>query len=392
VRVLTKRRFLEEVVSEGRQRTAAEVVHLVLDADGGIVLRWAGDQGSRFRVTDSCPHCATLEAVAALASVLPLDRPPVTSYEAVLRADRRPHLVFARPGWGFRWHGSCTAEDGDPHSDADCDRHSRFESLFPLPAEVLSLYGTPDAAESDVRGRLAIARGLLAGAAEVAGDRAGPAAALTFLRNQALLGLPVVGVDSAVIALRPGGRVPPECPRRLMPGVPYPDGLCLVPDPALTRRLPFYADSVEVITAAPMRTVRLPAGTSRLGGGAALLCQARRALGVLSVPSRDKPAGHWEAEAELHIFEFDLLRAVAGQAYEEAVSSFRDVMLRERHMLKAPERVLSRSQRAALSRAFGGAEKWEVRLWAERAHQNAVLNVIGGRHPYAEYLRLLAAG
>nr|WP_296073805.1 hypothetical protein [uncultured Actinoplanes sp.] len=390
MRVLTKRRFLDEIVSAARRRTAADVLHLA-PGSGGVVVRWEEPgvgQPVPYRVTDDCPHCAILEAVAAVLPPDDLRR----QYEAVLRTGRRPHLVLARPGRDSPWRGSCAAQDGDPHADADCDRHSRFASLFPLPAEVLSLYGTPQEAEVDVRGRLATARGLLAAAAEVAGDRAAAAATLAFLRTRALLGLPVAGVDSAVIALRPAGRVPPESPLRLRPGVPYPDGLCLVPDPARTRRLPFYADSVEVITAEPMRTVRLPAGTSRLGGGAALLCQARRARGVPAVPGRDRPPGHWETEADLHIFEFDVLRAVAGEAYEDAVGAFHAAMLRERDMLRRPERVLSRSQRAALARAFGGAEKWEVALWASAAHRNAILNVIGGRHPYAEYLRLLDGG
>jgi hypothetical protein len=260
--------------------------------------------------------------------------------------------------------------------------------VFPLPDVLVRRFHRQEIAEQEVRKRLKIAQRYLTGAEEVAGDSPETA----FLRAHARPGLAIPDSEEAVVPLRPSESWPePFEPGSIEPGMPYQDELCLVPNAGLERNLPYYVGAWDVVQRRPMRTIHLPMDNpkrlSRLGGGVVLLYQTRHAMGIPQVPSPVRQEPYWQREAALHVFEFGLLRTVAGRAYEDAVSSFEAALAREDDMLEFPGQVLSRPQLAALSAAFAHAQDWEAHVWGAVAHRNALLNVLGGEQAYAGYLR-----
>ncbi|MDG4759000.1 hypothetical protein [Micromonospora sp. WMMD710] len=417
-RVVTEREFLDELTSVTRARTATEFLYLMAQGDGVIGVQWEQpgvDHPRRYRVRDSCPHCVVLEAVLALAPVLPLDvmragraRP---QYETVLRTGRLPHLAFARRAGsaGESWLGDCHAVDGDPHTDADCARHAvpaptgDLLDLRPgaLPRALRELYPHDAAATADLRQRLRIARDWRADAQAVASGVREAAATWAFLRTSCVLGVPVPGAGGLVLTVAPD-RAADDRPltelhaaavRSLPTGGPlaYAQRACLVPElGAGSQRMPSYAGAVDLVGAAPVRTLRLPAPRrplSATGRGVLLLYEARHAMGrhVAAAPERD--SAYWESEAALHVFEFTLLERVAGRHYQDAVAAYVQALRREGDLLARPHKVLDRRRRKALSTAFGGLDDEELHLWASVAYRNAILVLLGDPTAFAAHLR-----
>jgi hypothetical protein len=406
VRTLTKSAFFDDLVSVTRHRPATRYLYLMLEENGGIAVQWEqpnGDHRVQYRVTDACPHCIVIEAASHLAPILPLDLIRAARarvhYETVLATGSLPHLAFARQSEdpGVTWLGDSHAEKGNPHSAADCADHRSAEPVDADPGwlteVLLQFYPSMVAAEEDIDDRLLILKRFVDGAEEVAGDRAEFAAAIAFLRKHATLGLPVPDSDGAVIAVRKSATSPrTSAIMRMAPGVPYQDGLCLVPDPELEPRLPFYMGSMDLTGAAPMRTIRLPVKNkdrlSHLGAGIMLLYQTRYAMNVHRVPGEVRPPNHWANVAALHVFEFDMLRVAVGKAYESAVLSFSEALGREGDLLDQPGKVLSHRHRKELASALGDAQRWEVHLWSIVAYRNAIMNFLGGPLEFATFLEI----
>ncbi|MGV9212349.1 hypothetical protein ACTFTM_10865 [Micromonospora sp. RB23] len=418
LRVVTERQFLDEVATVTRERVATQFLYLMAQEDAVVGVQWEQpgvDHLRRYRVRDTCPHCAVLAAVVTLAPVLPLDvlragrtRP---QYETVLRTGRLPHLAFARPAGpaGASWLGDCHAVDGDPHSDADCPRHAvpppsgdpLAVRLGSLPRAVRELYPHDGAATADLAQRLRIAQDWRADAQAVASGIREAAATWAFLRHSCVLGVPVPGANGLVLTVAPGrasddrplGELHAETVRALPSGgpVPYQELACLLPEPAsTTQRMPTYAGAVDLTVAAPVRTLRLPTPRrplSTTGRGVLLLYEARHAMGrhVASAPVRD--SAYWDSEAALHVFEFTLLERVAGRHYQEAVAAYLQALRREGDLLARPQKVLDRRRRKALSLAFGGLDDEELHLWASVAYRNAILELLGDLKAFAAHLR-----
>ncbi|WBB69205.1 hypothetical protein [Micromonospora sp. WMMD812] len=421
VRERTRREFLDELVAVTNERTASEFLYLMLEEHGRIGVQWEQpgvDHLREYRIVEAdgpgCPHCAIIEAIAKLVPLLPLDLVRMDraqrQYLTALRAGLRPTAAFARQSADRRltWLSDCHGTPANPHTDADCVAHRAVAPAADplaespaLPAALLALLGgDAEAAAADVRDRLDIIRNWRDAAREVAGDRTETQPTWTFLRTGSMLGVPIGGVPAAVVALRPGA---PAVDRpiadlvgeaRLRGGQEFQGGLFLVPDPDLDGRMPVYFDAVDVLTGQPVRTIRLPVGEpalSRPGRGVLLLYQARYAMGLRYVPGPAKPLNYWEHEAALHIFEFGLLRAVAGDAYQAAVRSFLDALVAEGSLLERPQNVLDRRQRAALGRVFDGADEREVHLWGSVAYRNAIQLALGSHQAFVEYLRARAS-
>ncbi|MEV4656043.1 hypothetical protein [Micromonospora sp. NPDC049301] len=426
LRVVTEREFLDELASVTRERGATEFLYLMAQGDGVIGVQWEQpgvDHLRRYRVRDSsgpaCPHCTIVEAVLALAPVLPLDlmrtartRP---QYETVLRTGQLPHLAFARPTGqpGASWLGDCHAVTGDPHTDADCPRHAVPAPsgdpldlrLGSLPRALREMYPHDAAATADLQQRLRIARDWRADAQAVASGVREAAATWAFLRNSCVLGVPVPGVNGLVLTLPPG-RTTDDRPLaelhaaavRALPTdgpLAYQERACLVPEPGPgAQRMPSYAGAVDLTGAAPVRTLRLPAPRrplSTTGRGVLLLYEARHAMGrhVAGAPERNE--AYWESEAALNVFEFTLLERVAGRHYQEAVAAYLQALRREGDLLARPHKVLDRRRRKALSLAFGGLDDEELHLWASVAYRNAILVLLGDLKAFAAHLRRQAS-
>jgi len=417
----TRRGFVDELRTVTRARTATQYLYLMLEGDGLIGVQWEQpglDHYRQYRVTDACPHCVIVDAVTELAPVLPLDLVRMDrtrrQYEQVLRSGLLPYAAFARqPGDPARsWHSDTHGAQGNPHTDADCAAHRAAAPVTDLldqpltpPQPVLELYPDDDTAARDIETRTRIVRQWRDGAQEVAGERTETQPTWEFLRTGGMLGLPVAGVAEAVIALRPGAPAPgrsiedllAEAPLHVMAdgGPLYADGLCLVPDPGVERRMPVYVGAIDVLTGQPVRTIRLPVNgpaLSRAGRGVLLLYQTRYAMGARHVPGAAKPLNYWEAEAALHVFEFQLLRATAGDAYTAAVQAFLDALAEAGDMLDRPQDVLDRRHRTALGRVFRDADDWELHLWGSVAYRNAIQLSLGSPQAFAEYLRAAQSG
>ena len=421
----TRRGFVDELRTVTRARTATQYLYLMLEDDGLIGVQWEQpglDHYQQYRVSETdgpaCPHCVIVDAVTELAPVLPLDLVRMDrtrrQYEQVLRSGLLPYAAFARqPGDPVRsWHSDTHGAQGNPHTDADCAAHRATAPAIDLldqpitpPPAVLELYPDDDTAARDIETRTRIVRQWRDSAQEVAGQRTETQPTWEFLRTGGMLGLPVAGVPDAVIALRPGAPAPDrpiedllaEAPLHVMAdgGPRYADGLCLVPDPGVARRMPVYVGAIDVLTGQPVRTIRLPVNgptLSRPGRGVLLLYQTRYAMGSRHVPGPAKPLNYWEAEAALNIFEFQLLRATAGDAYAAAVQAFLDALAAAGDMLDRPQDVLDRRHRTALGRVFRDADNWELHLWGSVAYRNAIQLSLGSPQAFAEYLRAAQSG
>lgn len=421
-RVVTGREFLDELVSVTRERAATDFLYLMARGDAVIAVQWEQpgvDHLRHYRVRDSCPHCVVLEAVRALAPVLPLDvlraGRAQPQYETVLRTGRLPHLAFARPAGsaGQSWLGDCHAVVGDPHTAADCARHAvpaptgdpLDVRTGALPRALRELYPHDAAATADIQQRLRIARDWRADAQAVASGVREAAATWAFLRTSCVLGVPVPGAGGLVLTLAPDGagddrpltELHSTALRALPTGgpLPYQERACLLPEPGSgSQRMPSYAGAVDLVGAAPVRTLRLPAPRrplSTTGRGVLLLFQARHAMGrhVAAAPERD--SAYWESEAALNVFEFTLLERVAGRRYQDAVAAYVQALRREGDLLARPHRVLDRRRRKALSAAFGGLDDEELHLWASVAYRNAILVLLGDLTAFAAHLRRQAA-
>lgn len=422
VRVLSTEAFFAELVAVTRQRTASMFLYLMLEEAAGIAVQWEQpglDHLRRYRVVDTegpaCPHCTLIDAAAELAPVLPLDivraARAKAQYETVLRTGLLPYLAFARrPGGGAPgWLGDCHGAPGSPHTDADCAEHRMptpiadpLAEIGVLPRALRELYPSDGAAERDIATRRRIAREWRDAAEEVAGGRAETEATRAFLKTAGVLGVPLPGLDGQVLTLtraeaadnRSLGDLVTVASRTLASEESrayHKERLCLAPEPEPTRhRMPSYSGGLDLSTGQPVRVIRVPTGVrplSRRGRGVLLLHQARYAMGKHYVPGPTKPLGHWEAEAALHIFEFGLLHAIGGAAYDTAVGAFVTALRGEGDLLERPERVLDRRQLAALAEVFDGADDEEVHLWGSVAYRNAILALLGSQAAFAEYLR-----
>jgi len=421
VRIQSRRGFVDELLAVTRERPAAQFLYLMLEEGGLVGVQWeqpGHDHYRRYRILEpdgpACPHCVIVNAVTELAPVLPLDVVRMDRirrlYESVLRSGLLPNPAFARPPGDpvHSWLGDCHGAPGNPHTDADCDAHRAttapvtdpLEAPITLPPALLALYPDAAAAAHDIETRLRIVRSWRDGAHDVAGERTETQPTWAFLRTGGMLGLPVAGAPDAVIALRPGAAAPDRsiadllaaAPLQIMAagGPPYQDGLCLVPDPGVERRLPIYVGAIDVLTGRPVRTIRLPVSKpalSRAGRGVLLLYQARYAMWSRHVPGPAKPLNYWESEASLQIFEFQLLRAIGGDTYTAAVQAFLDALAAAGDLLDRPQDVLDRRHRAALGRVFRDADDAELHLWGSVAYRNAIQLSLGSPQAFAEYLR-----
>ncbi|GIJ22447.1 hypothetical protein [Micromonospora lutea] len=411
-----RRRFLDEMVAVTRERDATTHLYVMLREGGGIGVQWEQpgvDHLREYRVVDprgpACPHCVIIETVVELAPVLPLDvlrtaRSRV-QYETVLRAGMLPTPAFARQS-GSRtvtWLGDCHGAPGNPHTDADCAEHAAVgPSVVTDPLDVDPGAALPRALRemtdaTDVRERLRLARDWRDTAAEVARRSRYAETAWGFLRSSAVLGVPTAGVPGVVFSLVPDAPADdrPFADRyaatvRALSGqasLNYADQVCLVPDPVPGgERMPSYAGAVDVATAQPVRTLRLPSSRrplSRLGRGILLLFETRHAM----LNRQVQRVKHWESEAALHVFEFGMLEELGGTAYTSAVDAYLDALRREGDLLARPQKVLRRGQRKALAGVFGRIDDEELHLWGSVAYRNAIMLMLGSQAAFAEHLR-----
>ncbi|MEH1164226.1 hypothetical protein V6V47_02425 [Micromonospora sp. CPCC 205539] len=424
LRMVAEREFLDELTSVTRERGATEFLYLMAQDDGVIGVQWEQpgvDHLRRYRVQGSdgrsCPHCAILAGVLALAPLLPLDvlrtmrtRP---QYETVLRTGRLPHLAFARPAGqpGASWLGDCHAVPGEPHTDADCATHAvpapsgDLLVLRPgaLPRAAREMYPHDAAATADLQQRLRIARDWRADAQAVASGVREAEATWAFLRNSCVLGVPVPNANGLVLTVAPDA-APDDRPLTelhttmvdaLATGgrLAYQPRACLVSEPG-AQRMPSYAGAVDLTSAAPVRTLRLPTPRrplSTTGRGVLLLYEARHAMGRHHVGAPQRDSAYWASEAALHVFEFTLLERVAGRHYQDAVAAYLQALRREGGLLARPQKVLDRRRRKALSLAFGGLDDEELHLWASVAYRNAILELLGDLGAFAAHLRAQAS-
>lgn len=402
VRTVSTAEFETELAAVTRARPRTTHLYLSLEPGGRIWTQWEEpglDHPRRYQVVARtgpvCPHCVIVTAVRSLTSVLPVDALRTARagdlYEAVLRSRRLPSLALARPGWGAgpSWLVDCHSAPGNPHTPADCDIHrdhglapdGLIAGIGPLPRPLVGHYPNPAAAADDVLTRMTVAQDWRKAAEDIGGSHPPAAGALRFLRERCILGIPFPSIPGSVYGLRPGApddersvqqTVEAVIARFARPVAHYQETACLVPI-AEEPRLPSFAGAVDVSTAEPTRTLRLPMNAhplSRLGRGVVLLFEARHLECTHAVSDARLPRRDWEAEADLHVFEFDLLARFGG--YRAAVTAFRDRLLVQGDLLERPDRVLSRRQRRALAEPFGSVDDNELDLWTSVAYRNAI--------------------